>query len=140
MDQYIAFVSQNWMLVLGFFLILAMLTWNFISPTVRGYKPILPTNAVNLINHDDALVLDVRENNEYMGGHIINSIHIPLGTLNNRLNELEKYKNKPVIVGCRSGQRSASACATLKKQGFESVYNLSGGVMGWQNANLPLTK
>lgn len=74
------------------------------------------------------------------GGHIINSVHIPLGTLNNRLNELEKYKSRPIIVGCRSGQRSAAACTTLKKQGFETVYNLSGGVMGWQNANLPLTK
>lgn len=140
MDQYIAFVTQNWMLVLGFFIISAMLVWNLIGPKLRGFTPIQPTNAVHLINHDDALVLDVRENNEFVGGHIINSVHIPLGTLQNRMNELEKYKSKPVIVGCRSGQRSASACATLKKQGFESVYNLSGGVMGWQNANLPLTK
>ena len=140
MDQYIAFTSQNWMLVLGFFVISAMLIWNIIGPKVRGYSAIQPANVVNLINHEGALVLDVRENNEYQGGHIINSVHIPLGTLNNRLKELDKYKNKPIIVGCRSGQRSASACVTLKKSGFETVYNLSGGVMGWQNANLPLTK
>lgn len=140
MDQYIAFISQNWMLVLGFIIISAMLVWNILGPTLRGYSAIQPSSAVNLINHDNALVLDVRENNEYQGGHIINSVHIPLGTLNNRLNELEKYKSRPIIVGCRSGQRSAAACTTLKKQGFETVYNLSGGVMGWQNANLPLTK
>ena len=140
MDQYIAFVSQNWMLVLGFIAISAMLIWNFIAPTVRGYSPVQPANVVNLINHENALVLDVRENNEYQGGHIINSVHIPLGTLKNRLSELEKYKDRPIVVGCRSGQRSASACATLKKQGFATVYNLSGGLMGWQNANLPLTK
>lgn len=67
MDQYIAFISQNWMLVLGFIIISAMLVWNILGPTLRGYSAIQPSSAVNLINHDNALVLDVRENNEYQG-------------------------------------------------------------------------
>ena len=88
----------------------------------------------------NAVVLDVREDNEYLKGHIINSVHIPLSYLSNRIGELDKHKDKPIIVSCRSGQRSGQACAMLKKQGFENVYNLSGGMMAWQNDNLPVTK
>ena len=93
-----------------------------------------------MINHDDALVLDVRENKEYNEGHIINSLHIPLSNIKTRMNSLEKYKSKKVIIACRSGHRSGQACATLKKEGFENVFNLSGGVMAWESANLPLIK
>jgi len=93
-----------------------------------------------MINHDDAVIIDVRENNEYSDGHIINSIHIPLTSLKTRLNSIEKYKSQKVIVACRSGHRSSQACATLKKEGFEQVFNLSGGVMAWESASLPLIK
>jgi rhodanese-related sulfurtransferase len=96
--------------------------------------------ATQMINQQNALVLDIRQDNEYVGGHIINATHIPLSHLKDRLGELEKHKNKPVIAVCRSGHRSSGACVTLKKAGFESVYNLSGGVLAWESANLPLTK
>lgn len=93
-----------------------------------------------MINHDDAVVIDVREVNEYSDGHIINSLHIPLSNLNTRISELKKHKANKVIVACRSGHRSANACANLRKAGFEQVFNLSGGVMAWEKANLPLIK
>jgi len=139
-DQYISFVSQNLILVGALGVILAMLVFNLFGARLRGYKTVHPAEAVTMINHDDALVLDVRENSEYQSGHIISSTHIPLSSLSGRLGELEKYKNKPVIVGCRSGQRSGQACAQLKKQGFDNVFNLTGGVTAWQSANLPLTR
>ena len=140
MDLYINFVTHNWMLILALFVILGMLLFNLFGSRLRGYQPVSPIDSVNLINHEDAIVLDVRENKEYQGGHILNSIHIPQSALAKRITELEKYKSRPIIVGCRSGNRSAFACGLLKKQGFENVYNLSGGVMAWQNANLPLTR
>ena len=96
--------------------------------------------ATQLINRENAVILDVREDNEYRDGHIVNSVHIPLSYLKDRLKELEKYKGKPIIVGCRSGQRSSQACGVLKKQGYDAVYNLSGGIMAWKSDNLPLTK
>jgi len=139
-DLYINFVTHNWMLIIALFVILGMLFFNLFGSRLRGYQPVSPIDSVNLINHEDAIVLDVRENKEYQGGHILNSIHIPQSALAKRITELEKYKSKPIIVGCRSGHRSSHACGLLKKQGFESVYNLSGGVMAWQNANLPLTR
>ena len=140
MDLFISFATHNWMLIIALVVILVMLFINLFGNKLRGYEVIGPAESVNLINHQEAVVLDVRENNEYHNGHILNSIHIPQGNLANRITELEKYKNKPIIVGCRSGHRSAHACALLKKQGFETVYNLKGGVMAWQNANLPLTR
>jgi rhodanese-related sulfurtransferase len=92
-----------------------------------------------LIN-DDALVLDVREDKEWAEGHIPNAKHIPLGQLSKRISELDKYKDKPIVVSCRSGHRSATACRTLKKDGFEQTHNLMGGIIAWENANLPVTK
>jgi rhodanese-related sulfurtransferase len=128
------------MLIIALVVILVMLFLNLFGNKLRGYEVIDPIGSVKLINHEDAVVLDVRENNEYHNGHILNSIHIPQGNLASRITELEKYKTKPIIVGCRSGNRSGHACALLKKQGFETVYNLKGGVMAWQSANLPLTR
>lgn len=118
----------------------AMLFWSFFGNRIRGIKDIDHIAATQLINHQNALVLDVREQGEYDSGHILNSRLIPLGKLRERLGELEKYRDRPIVVVCRSGMRSASACALLGKQGFAQTYNLSGGVMAWQKASLPLEK
>ena len=121
-------------------MVAGLLLYTFIDARLRGFDSINPTVATQLINRDDAVILDVRADNEYRDGHIVNSIHIPLSYLQDRLKELDKYKNKPIIVSCRSGQRSGQACMMLKKEGFETVYNLSGGIMAWKNDNLPITK
>lgn len=140
MEHLTNFVSTNWMLILAFIVIVAMLFFNLFGSRLRGYRAIGPAEAVNLLNHEDAVIVDVRENKEYQDGHILNAIHIPQGALPTRLTELEKYRSRPIILACRSGHRSGQACALLKKQGFENVYNLNGGVMAWQNAHLPLTR
>jgi len=71
---------------------------------------------------------------------VLNAKLIPLGKLGERIGELEKYREKPVVVVCRSGARSANACALLGKQGFAEVYNLAGGMIAWQKASLPVKK
>jgi rhodanese-related sulfurtransferase len=140
MDVYFNFISNNLLLFAALLVIMTMLFLNLFGAKLKGYENKSPTDAIQMINHQDAIVLDVREDKEFNSGHIINSLHIPQGNLKTRLNELDKYKDKPIIVSCRSGHRSGQACSLLKKQGFETVFNLSGGVMAWQNANLPLTK
>ena len=140
MDQLISFVSNNAILVISIIVVSYMLMNNLFGEKLRGYSSVTPSQSTQLINHDEAMIIDVREVNEYSEGHIINSLHIPLSTLNKRMSEIEKHKANKVIVACRSGHRSANACANLKKAGFENVFNLSGGVMAWQNANLPLIK
>jgi len=133
------FLHDNWMLASIALASGAMLVWSFIGSKLSGIDEADTLKATRLYN-DDALVLDVREDKEFAAGHIPKAKHIPLGQLSSRLNELDKFKGKPVLVTCRSGQRSARACGMLKKAGFETVYNQAGGIIAWERANLPVTK
>ena len=133
------FLQDNWMLASLALASGAMLTWSFIGSKLSGVEQADTLKATRLYN-DDALVLDVREDKEFAAGHIPKAKHIPLGQLSKRINELEKFKSKPVLVTCRSGQRSTRACGMLKKAGFETVYNQAGGIIAWERANLPTTK
>lgn len=120
--------------------ILLLLAWTTVRGRFQGWKGVGPAEAIQLINHEDAIVVDIREDAEFKGGYILNSVHVPLTQLRANVQRLEKYRDRPVVVSCRTGSRSAAACATLSKQGFGSVYNLRGGIVAWQNANLPLSK
>jgi len=133
------FLHDNWMLASLALASGSMLIWSFIGSKLSGIDEADTLKATRLYN-DDALVLDVREDKEFAAGHIPKAKHIPLGQLSSRLNELDKFKGKPVLVTCRSGQRSARACGMLKKAGFETVYNQAGGIIAWERANLPVTK
>jgi rhodanese-related sulfurtransferase len=104
---------------------------------ISGVKQIGPQEAVLLFNHDDALVLDVREQSEWSDGHISRAKHIPLSQLKTKLSELERFKDKPIVIVCRSGNRSNNACGILKKSGFENLHNLAGGMLAWEQAGLP---
>jgi len=117
-----------------------MLLWSLFGNRVRGIKEVNSMAALQLINHKNAVVLDVREQSEYDAGHVLNAKLIPLGKLKERLGELEKFKDQPIVVVCRSGNRSGTACSLLGKQGFAQAYNLAGGVQAWQKDKLPLEK
>jgi rhodanese-related sulfurtransferase len=117
----------------------AMLLWPLVSGRVTGAREVGSLEATRLINQD-ALVLDVRENQEFAAGHVPRARHIPLGQLASRLPELEKFKGRPVVVVCRSGARSGRACAILRKNGFGQVYNLGGGMTAWEQANMPVER
>ena len=132
------FVVQNiWLIMLAAVSGFMLLGGADLFGRMSGVNQIGPQEAVMLFNHEDALVLDVREPSEWVDGHIANSRHIPLGKLKDRLSELEKYKSKPIITVCRSGNRSARACGILKKAGFENPNNLAGGMQAWEQAGLP---
>jgi len=117
-----------------------MLFWSYFGNRILGVKETDTVRATQLINRSNALVLDVREQKEYDGGHIINSRLIPAGQLKERIGELEKYRNRPIVVVCRSGNRAAPITSWLGKQGFKETYLLNGGILAWQKASLPLEK
>ncbi len=135
----IQFMQDNWMLVALAVISGAMLTWTFIGSKLSGVEQADTLKATRLFNND-ALVLDVREDKEFASGHIPKARHIPLGKLSGRIQELDQFKSQPILVTCRSGQRSARACGMLKKAGFETVYNQAGGILAWERANLPIAK
>lgn len=134
------FISHNLIPIGIAFFSGAMLLWSLFGNRLRGIKEVDTVAALQLINHKNALVLDVREQSEYDTGHILNSRLIPVGKIKERVGELEKYKDQPIVAVCRSGIRSATACAALGKQGFAQVYNLTGGMQAWQKNNLPVEK
>ncbi|MBI5658345.1 MAG: rhodanese-like domain-containing protein [Nitrosomonadales bacterium] len=118
----------------------AMFFWAHFGNRLRGVKEVSCPEALQLINHKNALVLDVREPDEFKTGHILNSKNIPLGKLKERAGELERHRAQPVVVVCRTSNRSNSGCALLGKQGFGQTYLLKGGVVAWTKAGLPLEK
>jgi rhodanese-related sulfurtransferase len=133
------FVTENIFLVAVAFVSGAMLIW----PALRrgaGGAAVSIQEATLMINRQDALVLDVREPAEFEKGHVIGARNVPLSQLEGRARELEKHKAKPVIVVCGSGNRSRSALGSLRRLGFQQVFELAGGVAAWQQAGLPLEK
>ena len=115
-----------------------MLIW----PTFRrgAAGGVSPLAATLMMNKQDALVVDVRDAEAFAGGHILNARNIPLKDLATRAAELQKYKNKPIIVVCDRGVRGSDGAATLKKAGFEQAIPLEGGLTAWRTAGLPTTK
>jgi len=140
MEQIIEFISHHSTLFMAFVTVTVLLMWTFIGDALQGIHNLLPQDATLLINHEDAVIVDVREESEYLQGHVINAINIPSSTLSDKIGRLEKYRQRPIILSCMTGNRSAQACNILKKKGFERVHNLKGGLMAWQNANFPLAK
>lgn len=140
MQQVIEFAGNHTMLVAAFVVVLGMLISTEISRLTRGFKDISPAEVTRLMNHETAIMLDIRTAAENREGHIIDSKHIPTTELKKRISELEKDKQNHVVAYCRSGNRSVAACKILKSQGFENVHNLGGGIMAWESANLPVTK
>nr|VFJ59657.1 MAG: Rhodanese-related sulfurtransferase [Candidatus Kentron sp. DK] len=140
MDQLIEFSINHWFLTLALFSVIALLSWTMISPGTFGAEGVSPTEAIGLINHENAVILDVRTDGEFADGYILNAVHVPQSSLSDHIKRLDKYRSRPIIAACRSGNRSAKACAILRKHNFERVYNLSGGVVGWQSAGLPLVR
>lgn len=134
------FVTTNFLPISLALMSGVMFFWSLLGSRIRGIKEVDTNGALQLINHKDAFVLDVREPDEYKNGHLLNAQLIPLGKLKERIGELNKYKDTPIVVVCRSGNRSGTACVNLAKEGFSQAYNLTGGMMAWQKANLPTKK
>lgn len=101
---------------------------------------VTPKEAATLFAEKKAIIIDVREDDEWKAEHIDGAIHIPLAQIESRLSELMQYKDSTVITQCRSGKRSAKAVNTLQAAGFSKVYNLTGGIIAWNKDGLATTK
>lgn len=136
-QQLIAFIGNHWILFTALAVIIALLVHNLV---VSGKGSVDPAGATELINRKDALVLDVRPAADFAQGHIVNARNIPLNGFAKQTGSLHKHKERPILVACRSGSQSSIACRQLRKEGFGEVYNLRGGILAWQSADLPLSR
>jgi rhodanese-related sulfurtransferase len=134
------FLQKNIFLVAVVVVSGGMLLWPLVQRGRLGTREVSVPEAVQLINRRDAVVLDVRDAAEFASGHIPNARHVPAAEVEKRLKELEKLKERPVIVSCRSGNRAGAASAVLRKHGFKEVFPLKGGILGWQQASMPMEK
>ena len=134
------FVQENIWLFMMAVVSGALFIWPTISKRLSGAKHVSAFEAVQLINRKDAVVVDVREPAEFKSGHVANSRNIPLNQLESKLKELEKFKDRPILLLCQAGNRSATATGTLKKAGFLDVAALTGGLAAWQQAGMPVNK
>jgi rhodanese-related sulfurtransferase len=138
-NQLLEFSTNHPLLLTALAVILVMLVGGELRQRLSGISEVGPGEATRMLNHDDAIIVDMREDKDYREGHIVNAVHTPASN-SDAVQKLEKFRERPVIVYCRSGHTSAGFCGKLRKQGFSSVYNLAGGVLAWQKAGLPLSR
>jgi rhodanese-related sulfurtransferase len=138
--QISEFIPNHLYLVIAFAVLLGLVFFNELKIATQRFASLTPAAAVQLMNSEDVVVLDVREAAETIGGKIARAIQIPVGAVAKRISELDKHKDKTLLVYCKSGARAGIACKELGKHGFDKVYSLNGGLMAWQEAHLPLSK
>ncbi|MDF2183059.1 rhodanese-like domain-containing protein [Neptuniibacter sp. CAU 1671] len=136
MDQLLEFISNHYLLIAAWVFTLIML---LMTESRKSGKSVSPSIATQMINKEDAVVLDIRAKKEWAAGHITNAINIPLADLDRRIGELEKHKQHPIVVVCNLGQSASAATKKLKDAGFNAV-RLSGGMTEWKGQSLPVVK
>jgi rhodanese-related sulfurtransferase len=134
------FLADNWPLILVTVVSGAMLAWPFVRGRFSTIREVGAMEATALINRRNAVLVDVREPQEYEGGRIPNAVHMPQSQLASRGHELKKLVARPVIAYCERGLRSRTSAAALAKLGFKEVYTLRGGLKAWAEAGLPTEK
>jgi rhodanese-related sulfurtransferase len=141
MQEYIEFLKANPMLSLAWIGLLVALLVSVFKSSLSKVKTLDHQQATLLINKQNAKIIDVRSKDEFKKGHIVDAVNIPLSEIkNNQTSALEKFKASPIIMVCSAGMTSAQAAQLMVKAGFESVYNLKGGMSEWQQSNLPVAK
>ena len=140
LSQISEFAGNHPFLVIAFLTLLALVFFNELKIATQRFASLTPAAAVQLMNNEDVVVLDVREPGETVGGKIAKAIQIPSSSMTQRIGELEKHKKKTLLVYDKTGARAGLACKELSKNGFDKVYSLNGGLAAWQEAHLPLSK
>ncbi len=133
MDRYLEFILNHYILSLALAVVTFLLIQELVDTAFKKFGAISPLMAVAKMNDSDTLVIDVRDPEEFLKSHIENAMSTPLGDLPTHLAKLEAYKNKPVLIACQNGTRSASAGKILTKAGFEQVFVITGGIQAWEN-------
>lgn len=138
MDQLIEFAGNHFLLVTSFFFVLTLLIMNLLQD--GGGTALTSQQAVQFLNQSDAVAIDTRNEADYAAGHIINAQHIEAAELKPGTENVDRLKDKPVLVYCAGGVSSTALVRKLKRAGFEQVRSLRGGINGWKTDNLPVTK
>lgn len=136
-ELLVEFIIREWMLVAALAIVLALLFWH---ESRKAGPAVTPQQAINLANDEQGVFLDIRALKDYERAHITNALNIPYASLDHRMTELDKYKDKPIIIVCRLGQTAGSAAKLLRAKGFERAQKMSGGMIEWESLKLPVVR
>jgi rhodanese-related sulfurtransferase len=137
MDRILEFAGNNTLLVFALVTTFLLVIFTELRRKATGMLAVQPGDAVKLINND-AVVVDLRSAEAFSRGHIVNAKSVPFDELEGHIDKLAKFRSKPIVTVCDAGITSNKAATTLRKSGFDSVYNLKGGMTGWSQAGLPV--
>lgn len=140
MERLIEFIGNNLLLSGIFAVVLAAWIIYEISRVLRQWKELGTFEAVQLINREDPLILDVSNSTDYAKGHIQGALHMPPSRIESGNQELLKHRERPVLVYCRNGQVSPQMATRLTKLGFTSVFLLTGGLNQWSTDQQPVSR
>ena len=138
MEQLGQFILNHWALWLALVVIFLLIFVSELFAQKKRAKTLSPAAAVEMINHEEAVVIDLRDPEIFRAGHIIDAICTPADDFSQK--RMEKYKSKPLIIVCARGIQSAALATKLREQGFVTPMVLAGGIAAWQTASLPLVK
>lgn len=136
-DAFVNFITQNWMLILVALVSAGLL---FVPALQGGRTTLTAAAAVQRINREKGVLIDVRDSGEFAAGHARGARNVPAADIEARLPQTVKNKATPIIVMCATGARAAKAAARIRKLGYANVEALSGGLKAWRTAELPLDK
>lgn len=137
MDRLLEFAANHYLLVSTF---MALLVAWIVTEMARGGKNVSPQGLSALVNQQNARLIDVRDPAEFKAGHISGSENIPYSRIGERLEELKKDPERPIVVICNIGQTAGAVGGQLRAAGLAQVYRLEGGISNWKGQSLPLVK
>jgi rhodanese-related sulfurtransferase len=137
MALFLEFLVQQWILVAALLAAIGMLVYH---ESRKAGPSLSPQQAINMVNAEQGLFLDLRDGADFKQGHIADAVHIPAAKLADRMGELDKHRERPIVLVCKMGQQSGVAGKQLRGAGFSRVYKMAGGMLEWSNLQLPTVR
>ena len=135
MLEFNLFLIDYWYFSVPLFFFLFLFAYSEMN---KGGKKIEPNELTRLVNKENAILIDLRKKEDYENGHIMTALNYPHQEFDNQMHELDKFKERPIILVCDMGRNSANIGEKLKKAEFEKTFRLNGGMMTWTQEKLPV--
>jgi rhodanese-related sulfurtransferase len=137
MALYFEFLAQQWLLVTALLVTLALL---IVHEKRKGAPSLSPQQAINLVNKEQGVFVDLRDSKEFRNGHIPDAVNLPYTKVASNMGTLDPYRERPVILVCKMGQHAGAVSKQLQQAGFTQVYRMTGGMLEWGGLQLPVVK
>ena len=140
MEHLPEFIANHLFLFALLVSVLILLFWNLFGTALSGVILVNPREVIRMMNHDGAVMVDIRNAGDFSNGHILGASNIPADRIGEQQSEMTKYKGQTLIICSNTENESVRAGRILKMQGFEKIFSIKGGLQAWRSVNLPLAR